>query len=163
MLHIDAKWNDVRRTYLSSKGTQRLRKQYWIMSVALKLNVFKVFWCHAWCFTLICALRLIKWSCSADRRWGGPIGFHLFILFRVSFLNILIFEQPLQNSWIQPCSWKNPIDYVNISVLIKLSQYYSTIRSLYRHVVCNVPVSCKANGVKTIWLDSDRIVLIIDS
>ena len=26
--------------------------------------------------------------------------------------------------------------------------YYSTIRSLYRHVVCNVPVSCKVNGFR---------------
>ena len=26
--------------------------------------------------------------------------------------------------------------------------YYTAIRSLYRHVVCNAPFSCKANGDK---------------
>ena len=36
-----------------------------------------------------------------------------------------------------------------------------TIRSLYRHVVRNVPVSCKANRDRNqlgVWLDSDLIV-----
>ena len=38
--------------------------------------------------------------------------------------------------------------------------YYSTIRSLYCHMVCNVPVSCKANIERNqlgVWLDSDLI------
>ena len=39
--------------------------------------------------------------------------------------------------------------------------YCSTIRSLYRHVICNVPVSCKSNGDRNhlrAWLDSDLLV-----
>ena len=39
-----------------------------------------------------------------------------------------------------------------------LYRYYTAIRSLYHHVVCDVPVSCKANGDKNqlwAWLDSD--------
>ena len=35
---------------------------------------------------------------------------------------------------------------------------YLIIRPLYRHVVCNVPVPCKANGDRKqlgAWLDSD--------
>ena len=38
--------------------------------------------------------------------------------------------------------------------------YNSAIQSQYRHVVCNVPVSCKANGDLNqveAWLDSDPI------
>ena len=37
-------------------------------------------------------------------------------------------------------------------------QVCTAIRSLYRHVVCDVPVSCKANGDRNqlwAWLDSD--------
>ena len=30
--------------------------------------------------------------------------------------------------------------------LLRANVYYSAIGSLYRHVVCNVLVSCKANG-----------------
>ena len=36
--------------------------------------------------------------------------------------------------------------------------YYSVIQSLYRHVVCNVQVSCKTNRDRNqleAWLDSD--------
>ena len=39
-----------------------------------------------------------------------------------------------------------------------LYRYYTAIRSLYRHVVCDVPVSCKANRGRNklwAWLDSD--------
>ena len=39
-----------------------------------------------------------------------------------------------------------------------IRSYYTAIRSLYRHVVCDVPVSCKANGERNqrwAWLDSD--------
>ena len=39
--------------------------------------------------------------------------------------------------------------------------YYSSISSLYHHMVCNVPVSCKANRERNQlgpWLDSDLIV-----
>ena len=35
---------------------------------------------------------------------------------------------------------------------------YRAIRSMYPHVVCNVPVSCKANSYRNqlgAWLDSD--------
>ena len=38
--------------------------------------------------------------------------------------------------------------------------YYTMIQSLYRHVVCNVSVSCKANGDRNqlgAWLDTDLI------
>ena len=38
----------------------------------------------------------------------------------------------------------------------KLVVYYSAIRSLYRHIVSTVPVSCKANGDRNqfgAWLD----------
>ena len=41
-----------------------------------------------------------------------------------------------------------------------LPWYYSNFGSLYRHVVCNVPISCKANGERSqleAWLDSDLI------
>ena len=40
-----------------------------------------------------------------------------------------------------------------------LYRYYTAIRSLYRHVVCDVPVSCKANRYRNqlwAWLDSDQ-------
>ena len=36
--------------------------------------------------------------------------------------------------------------------------YHTAVRSLYRHLVCNVPVSCKANGDRNqlwAWLDCD--------
>ena len=36
--------------------------------------------------------------------------------------------------------------------------YYTAIRPLYHHVVCNVPVSCKANRDRNqlgAWLDCD--------
>ena len=42
-----------------------------------------------------------------------------------------------------------------------LCLYYSAIRSLYRHVVCNVPVSRKDKGDRNqlgLWLDSGLIV-----
>ena len=38
--------------------------------------------------------------------------------------------------------------------------YYSAIRSLFLHMVCNVPVSCKANEDRNhlgAWLDSGPI------
>ena len=42
--------------------------------------------------------------------------------------------------------------------------FYTAIRPLYRHVVCNAPVSCKANGVRNqlwAWLDSDSKALAV--
>ena len=42
-----------------------------------------------------------------------------------------------------------------------LTEYSSAIRSLYHHMVCNIPVSCKANGDRNqleVWLDSELIV-----
>ena len=41
------------------------------------------------------------------------------------------------------------------------NEYYSTIRSLFRHVVCYVQASCKANGDRNqlrVWLESEIIV-----
>ena len=49
--------------------------------------------------------------------------------------------------------------YVNIPTKV-LSNYYTAVRSLFRHVVCNVPVSCKANRDRNqfeAWPDSDPI------
>ena len=45
----------------------------------------------------------------------------------------------------------------NFTTLHKTVVYYSTIRSLYSHVVCNVLISCKANEDRNqwAWLDSD--------
>ena len=40
------------------------------------------------------------------------------------------------------------------------TKFYPTFRSLYRHVECNVPVSCKAFGDRNqlgAWLDNDLI------
>ena len=48
-----------------------------------------------------------------------------------------------------------------LRVLLTVVQYYSSIRSLYRHVVCNISVSCKANGDRNQFgrgLDSARLV-----
>ena len=39
-----------------------------------------------------------------------------------------------------------PLSQVERSTTGWLYRYYTAIRSLYRHVVCDVPVSCKANG-----------------
>ena len=44
---------------------------------------------------------------------------------------------------------------------IALNACYTAFRSLYRHVVCNAPVSCKTNEDKNhlvAWLDSYLIV-----
>ena len=46
-------------------------------------------------------------------------------------------------------------------VSIHAEEYYSTVMSLYPHMVCNVPVSCKANGDRNqlgAWLGSHLIV-----
>ena len=40
----------------------------------------------------------------------------------------------------------DPLSQVEHSTTGGLYRYYTAIRSLYRHVVCDVPVSCKANG-----------------
>ena len=43
----------------------------------------------------------------------------------------------------------------------KMTKYDTTLNSLYCHVVCNVPESCKANGVGNhlgAWRYSDLIV-----
>ena len=42
-------------------------------------------------------------------------------------------------------------------------RYYSANRSMYRHMVCNVPVSCKASRTRNqlgAWLYSDRLVVV---
>ena len=50
-------------------------------------------------------------------------------------------------------------DYTMYTDVVKTNNtYYTTIRSLYPLVVCNVSVSCKANGDRNqLWalLDSD--------
>ena len=52
----------------------------------------------------------------------------------------------------------------NICTLKLLSTtciYYSDTRSMYHHMVCNVPVSCIANRDRNqmgAWLDSDLII-----
>ena len=46
-----------------------------------------------------------------------------------------------------------------LDIMLAYTKYYIAIRSLYRHVVCNVSVSCKANGDRNqlwAWLDSDQ-------
>ena len=47
--------------------------------------------------------------------------------------------------------------------LICLSLYITAIRSLYRHVVCNSPVFCKANRVRNqlgAWRYSDQLAIV---
>ena len=51
-----------------------------------------------------------------------------------------------------------PLSQVEHSTTSWLYRYYTAIRSLNCHVVCDVPVSCKANGDRNqlwAWLDSD--------
>ena len=48
----------------------------------------------------------------------------------------------------------------SLLVWFDITRYDWAIWSLYRHVVCNVLVSCKANGDRNqleAWLDSDPI------
>ena len=51
-----------------------------------------------------------------------------------------------------------PLSQVKHSTTGCLDRYYTDTWSLYRHVVCNVPVPCKAKGDRNqlwVWLDSD--------
>ena len=41
-------------------------------------------------------------------------------------------------------------------LFVYINGYYPAIGSLYHHMICNVPVSCKVNGDKN-QLDSDII------
>ena len=68
---------------------------------------------------------------------------HLFISFCVSFLNILI----LNNLSEIPES----IYVHHIREHIRAHKAFTVLfikRALYRHLACNVPVTCKANGVR---------------
>ena len=52
-----------------------------------------------------------------------------------------------------------PLSQVEHSTTGWLDRYYTAIRSLYRHVVCDILVFCKANGDRNqlwAWLDSDQ-------
>ena len=62
--------------------------------------------------------------------------------------------------------------YMNICILGEIllviyipdmKEYNTTLRSLYRHVVCNVPVTCITNVVGNqlgAWLDNDCVVIL---
>ena len=51
-----------------------------------------------------------------------------------------------------------PLSQVEQFATGSLYRYYIAIQSLYRHMVCDVTVSCKSNGDRNqlwAWLDSD--------
>ena len=83
--------------------------------------------------------------------------------FNEFFVNVAFnLKQTQIPSYFEKKNWTvlNVLDDVSFDIpLIHL--YYSAFRSLYRHVVCNIPISCKANGIRNQlgwgWLDSGPI------
>ena len=105
---------------------------------------------ESWLLCLICLPGALWWLNGSSSRCHGAVCslwlWYFLIILTYHFwkpIVVYLFEWPLKTGF---------------TVITDL--YYSTIRSLYRHVVCNVPVSCKVNGDRNqleAWLDSDLI------